>query len=429
MNSFTDLKWIKKTRFLPRCPWTMESCDPNKCQAAQSFSWNNVFISIPFKENYKTRRDAIKNVMKENHLFPIMADELSGLPLSKDICMNICRSAHAIVDFSNPGEKFPATGVLTENGILRSTMYNILNLVDNKMENLPAEIQTSKYQRYSDNNIESMINIIKKWIESDIKLLIESVRNLIIPNNGYESKIIYHCKRPFSDYEKSNSISDPPEPSLSGGCSGLDILENLFNSCGYRNYSIVCTEDEMLYEDKNNINKIIDAVKDKYARHNLFLLDAPFHKEKLLNWVLHGLINEEKKNRKGKANIRLWFDDMSEDEMKKKPGEEKKITVNGRSVFASFKYDYGIITKIPNPFNEDTVVMIMAGLHAPSSHAAVQNITNPFELSSLMNRFGFWQENIPNEFYFELLFQVNRTYKIELLGSPLLCYHHTLFRK
>ena len=219
------------------------------------------------------------------------------------------------------------------------------------------------------------------------------------------------------------------EHPLSGGFSGSELLETVASILSHNRGSVLCTtlctEEGRRPPEQSLVRQAEQETRDV----NAFLLDAPIGKDGRLNWVLDALLKKAMEVSHTVHPISLRFDILDPREKENHPDEGKKIIAGDTTYYADPMYDYGIIIGIPNPFNPRAFALIMAGIHAPASHAAVQIMTHPFELCRLAKTLGVAESKVEDDLLFEAIFRVNRTYRPTMLGSPTWLYTRRLWRR
>ena len=406
--------WMPKPYFLPVCPADGNThCGP-ACEGARQFSWLNVFVSCSFSASYRCR-GAISSTLRRHKLYPIFADKkhLKATLLPTAIYQDICKSAHAIVDFSNPESELPPTGVMTENGVIRCNTRNVLNLVDNQTL-LPTDIRCYVYHRYEDMRV--LGSLVAQWVEAEILWPLSLTRTLLFPNNSLPFKLIYHCLSPTAKPNRHPPLGEWDSSRLTGGGSGADILEKLIHAVADRpeNFRTVCTTKQR--HPPEDVMPIM--AKTRLTGCNALLLDAPFSTTGKLNWYLDAVFAAARKSGI-LTRFDAAFDFLSARERKLYKGEEEKRLVYHKENFcANRQFDYGLVMRIPNPYDRKAFALIMAGLHSPASHAAARIMADPYEVTRLARKLNVSEGQLPDNLCFQAIFRVNRTFTPELLGRP-----------
>ncbi len=229
------------------------------------------------------------------------------------------------------------------------------------------------------------------------KTIIEDMLGL---DNDLPVKLIFHCIQHTKDVENI-SVNK-----ITGGLSGLALLIEKIGHLSDNNVpfaSPFCT-----------LGGTPDSCEDWINRFghesNLILLDSPHYfdgdgNKHVLNWASDHVISAWKKN----SNLSISLTPPNKDE-RKKSKENNVVTIsdgsNIKRFIATTTFDFGFVIRMKNPFCEDGIILILAGIHSTATHAANEIITNPEKIVELLNLLQH-PKNCPIP-YFEAVFTTPR---------------------
>ena len=421
--------WVPRRRYPPFCPGTGNECKGIDCEikAAKDYSWRNVFLSIPFKGYDK--RQVLESTLKEHRLFPIIADgkvdgKATGNKYGNTIAQNIsgciCSSAHAIMELSVPKRKMTAPGVLSESGFVRTMIPKERLLFIGRRGTKPG-VELDGFHRISYDTDQELKDEVDQWLKTAIKRPLNAVRRILLSRVCPRYKICLHCLLPT--HARKGTVDAPSSLALSGGGSGSELIRLVFERLIEMEHpkSRHSIEERVLNTEKTRPPDPFN-VKSEAKSGNLYLLDAPIARGKRwkhgLNWVTNGVLSEISKQSGPKPSVS--FKPLT------KGKEEKKIILGAREEWkANRKEDYGVIMRVRNPYSPGAFALILAGIHAPASHAAAEIVVTPTLAQSLLN-YVYKGCKLPSELYFAVVFSVRRTYFPDGLGTPKWLYGERL---
>jgi hypothetical protein len=188
--------------------------------------------------------------------------------------------------------------------------------------------------------------------------------------NGY--RIYYHCKE--ANHSTGGKLNTKV---VTGGFSGSVLVRRkLAELTDGELESIQCIR---LAEGKSSRDSAREAEEILSAPGNIILLDGPEGKSGTpINWITRW-IYEKYKN--AELQDVVQFLDLSSGEKRKHPGEYKCIQWHHQKYVANKSSDFGVIVRFRNPINpKNGYVLLLAGLHAPSTHAAAEICSSATEL-------------------------------------------------
>lgn len=264
------------------------------------------------------------------------------------------------------------------------------------------------------------------------KTNIALMQHVLFNDRHKNYEVWFHCYYPkhnLKEWEKIKADLGPGN-SIQGGWSGFLSLKDTFHkirpSGDHKILNVGKCDvegEEPPFKEKHKSCKKLGPNKE----NNLYLLDAPFARSKKnkvrpLNWLMRDII-KKLEQRFPDLTVHMEIIDPSNSKdaelAKEHPDEQKTLRYDGvvREV-ASSVWDYGFVVRAPNPYNKEAVVLMMAGLHAPATHAAAE----VFSIPSRMKEFAEdikkeWKVDLLKINFFEAVFKVRRTLKPDELGK------------
>lgn len=418
--SRATVAWPPKDQYPPVCPALREPCRRRACWATRKYSWRRVFLSVPYDPWYRRFSAAIRRALaaEEVRYVAVEAREAKRTrPLSLGIYEHMCSCAHAIVDLSaKPGTEGEgsAGGVLIENSFLRSTAEQVLHVV-RRGTPLCAEAQSLEYEDYD--SPEELMDIVRDWVQRLDTDETAPVRRLLFNQGPIQSyRIWYHCKGPTASGLRPDDIGAEWDDALPGGGSGAVLLDRAFRalqpSKQHRMLARRCTEDE-----PRSAKHVADLPK-----RNLYLLDSPFTRDgngtRPLNWVMGETFGRLERRRSRRPSVAMEIIPPGSPGEQEHPGEKLRLRIGNRGcAYATPAWDYGFVVRTRTPFDRQAFVLLLAGIHAPASHAAAEAVAVPARAGRLIAKLegkGLPSSGAP---CFEAVFRVRRTYLREDLGE------------
>ena len=405
-----------KSSFFARCP-TGHICDWSDCLGGKSYSWHNVFVTA----RHKTTVEAIEQAL-DPRLHALQANPSTQSVLEAAFCERMAASARAIVDVTGLPPR-----VLLELGALFTICTELLILYEEGAI-LPELLLALKTEAYRDK--EDLQQKVRNWTTSLVEEDIKVVKRMLL-SKVERYAIWYHCTKP----ETPELIFPPP---LSGGSSGADLVQRA-----------------LVQLDCKQVSSLNTTVTKEHAmKRNLYLLDAPVQRAtSTAGNPGSSSKNPEQAPQVSKPDVEtpsavvqnpisetIW-EEIVHNPISKSIWEEIDTTVafkalNGElaarypreslGIFygkdhslcspcvAGALDDYGVVIRAPNPKDINAIVLLMAGLHAPATHAAANAVVDPFELKRLFANPKL--KHVLGEVFFEGVFKVKRTYCPSDLG-------------
>ncbi|MCK4717818.1 MAG: hypothetical protein KAT70_04025, partial [Thermoplasmata archaeon] len=143
-----------------RCPLNLAPCGKLR-EIKKSYSEKNIFVDIPYKEEYLHFEQAISETLEENGLNPVFAkDETKSHELLCKVCRSIQSCNYGIADIS-----YQSSNVLYELGMMHALGMDVAILKD-KNAKKPSDISGKEDIRYA--NTEQLKAQLGKWIKDSI---------------------------------------------------------------------------------------------------------------------------------------------------------------------------------------------------------------------------------------------------------------------
>ena len=212
---------------------------------------------------------------------------------------------------------------------------------------------------------------------------------LLAPSNQQPIHILFHCE-PLP-------IQHGSEVPISGGESGAYLVESALYDMGCgRAFS-------------RNLKHLDANSWEEQKRDNLILLDSPVSRgpqgfAKPHNRCAHAVLEDLFKQ---EVKLRIRIEVLIEQALN--PRESLKLVLpDADSVkVADALWDYGLVARFSNPYHHDSMVVLLAGLHAPATHAAAFAASDPVAATRLLS---FLTNKNINPASFVAAFRVNRSY-------------------
>ncbi|MEK6257289.1 MAG: toll/interleukin-1 receptor domain-containing protein [Planctomycetota bacterium] len=333
-------------------------------------------------------RGMIDDALKAEGLLPTPPHKDAGGILQSVNSRSIANCVHAVVDVSNPEQD----DLLILGAIRRICRADdILVVRDSKLRaKLGSILNTTDLGRYS-SDVE-LHKIVRDWAKKivDRDALLDTLVRRIFESQEQTHAILYHCIPP-------NTATTQPVP-LSGGSSGADLIKRALHNIG---------EKEPKRQNTHNPSASETIAMDQ----NLYVLDAPIQRGPTGELLPHNRVSQELWKQ---LETRVHFEVLPPAGTYHR--ESLAIRAPDILMVADALYDYGAVIRAPNPHNQNASVLILAGLHAPATHAAANVVVDPLELERLLE---FLEAlDVPGEsLFFEAVFEVKRTYLPADLGQ------------
>jgi hypothetical protein len=319
-------------------------------------------------------------------------------------------------------------GVLVENSFLRACMPEILH-VTNERRHLCAELDALVSSVYhTPGELES---IVSGWAEELNRRYITPIRRVLLHNPGAVGnyRTWFHCFFPTARQDKPQDwVPARWDRALSGGHSGhLAIVRAL---------RALNEGEKLAPTDFSHCATVLDSEEARKGlkQTNLYLLDSPVTRgpdgqAASLNWVMNEAL---RLLRRGGTvpplTVGMEVIPQGSLEADRYPNERIRMCYGGEKAYATPAWDYGFILRAPSPFDQSTFVLIMAGVHAPATHAAAEVVTDPRRMDTLMGLLRAHGMDDHEPCYFEAAFKVRRTFLPQDLGE-VEWLHHVALRK
>jgi len=158
------IKFKKRIATVRRCPLNLSECNMID-QIKQVYSENNIFVDIPYREDYLHFEQAICETIKKNGLNPVLAkDETKSDILLCKICRAVQRCNYGIADIS-----YQSSNVLYELGMMHSLGMNVA-ILKNKNAKQPSDIHGKECIKYQ--NTDQLKVNLDKWIKDNIPIFL-----------------------------------------------------------------------------------------------------------------------------------------------------------------------------------------------------------------------------------------------------------------
>ena len=229
-----------------------------------------------------------------------------------------------------------------------------------------------------------------------------NVRRILGVDNDRPIKFIFHCVQHTED------VDAWPPSSVTGGLSGLTMLTEKIGRIS-RNRRILSSP----YNTHSGPPKDREGWLRTFGFNaNLITMDAPCSFEcngakRTLNWASDFVLS--KWTEAGNPNISISMEKPSKEDLRKCPKENKKICIGiekRTSCMARGGTDKGFIIRARNPYCEDAIILIIAGVHAAASHAGAQLLADEGKIQELYKLIG--HENEKEAPMFEAVYECIR---------------------
>ncbi len=153
-------KFKERISTVKRCPLNLSLCSKLP-QIKQNYSEKNIFVDIPYREDYEHFEQTICETIKENGLNPILAkDETKSDIILCKICKSVQSCNYGVADIS-----YQSSNVLYELGMMHSLGMNVA-ILKNKNAEQPSDIGGKEHLGYVNTN--QLKTKLDSWIKDNI---------------------------------------------------------------------------------------------------------------------------------------------------------------------------------------------------------------------------------------------------------------------